>query len=175
MQQSWFLKEQFISLLYKYGTSWKLFHLNLGVLWPRCTIMLSKLVTNDKNTGQKYMIGIIALLSLISLLTKKCELVFHFFTEEDNCYCHCHIHFLILITNELNLASDQISYSYPVSANSWYNMFCIDWRREGTMDLYCLKFRIYLTQKTFVHNYICVLQQSRYVSRVIQNSDGKIP
>lgn len=80
--------------------------------------MLSKLVANDKNTGQKYMIGIIALLSLISLLTKKCELVFHFFTEEDNCYCHCHIHFLILITNELNLASDQISYSYPVSANS---------------------------------------------------------
>lgn len=63
------------------------------------------------------MIGIIVLLSLISLLNKKCEPVFHFDTE-DNYYCHCHIRFLILITNELNLASDQIPYSYPVSANS---------------------------------------------------------
>lgn len=64
------------------------------------------------------MIGIIALLFLISLLTKKCKLVLHFFAEEDNYYCHCHIRFLVLITNELNLASDQISYSYPVNANS---------------------------------------------------------
>lgn len=80
--------------------------------------LLSKLVKNDKNTGQKYMIVIIVLLSLISLLTKKCEPVFHFVIEEDNYYCHCHIRFLILITNELNLASDQISYSYPVSVNS---------------------------------------------------------
>lgn len=175
MQQSWFLKKQFISLLHKYGTSWKLFHLNLGVLWPRCTTMLSKLVKNDKNTGQESMIGIIVLLSLISLLNKKCEPVFHFDTE-DNYYCHCHIRFLILITNELNLASDQIPYSYPVSANSWYNTFCIDWRREGTTDLYCIKFRIYLTWKTFVLNYVCASsEQVCFQTNTEINSDGKIP
>lgn len=65
-----------------------------------------------------YMIGIIALLSLISPLTKRRKLVRRFFAEEDNYCCHCHIRFLVLMTNELNLASDQRSFSYPVNANS---------------------------------------------------------
>lgn len=153
MQQSWFLKKQFISPQYKHGSSWKLFYLNSGVPWPGCTIIPSKLVKTDKNTGQKYMIGVIALFFLISPLTKIRKLVLHFFTEEDNYYCHCHIRFLVLITNELNLASDHRSFSYPVNANSWYNTFCIDWCGEGRMDLYCIKFRIHSTRKTLVPSY----------------------
>ena len=153
MQQSWFLKKQSISLRYKYGSSWKLFYLNLGVPRPRCTITLFKLVKTDKNTGHKRTIGIIASLFLISPLTKMCKLVLHFSTEEDNYYCHCHIRFSVLITNELNLASDQRSFSYPVNANSWYNACCIDWCREAGMDPYCMKFRICLTRKTLAPSY----------------------
>lgn len=175
MQQSWFLKKQFISMLNKYGISWKLFYLNVGVLWPGCTIVLSKLVKNNKNTGQKCMIGIIALLFLISLLTKKCKLVLHFFAEEDNYYCHCHIRFLVLITNELNLASDQISYSYPVNANSWYNTFCIDWCRERKMDLHWIKFRTWLTWKTLDPNYtLCSERIGAFPEGWRKNSENKI-
>lgn len=175
MQQSWFLKKQLISLQYKYGSSWKLFYLNLGVPWPGCTIIFSKLVKINENTGPKCMIGIIALLFLISSITKMCKLVLHFFTEEDNYYCHCHIRFSVLITNELNLASDQRSFSYPVNANSWYNTFCIDWCREGRMDLYCIKFRICLTWKTLVPSYtICSNRVGTFPEGGGKNSDDKI-
>lgn len=93
------------------------------------------------------MIGVIALLFLNPPLTKMHKLVLHFFIEEDNYCCHCHIHFSVLITNELNLAHDQRSFSYPVNANSRYHTFSIDWRRKGKMDLDIIKFRICLTRR----------------------------
>lgn len=105
------------------------------------------------------MIGIIASLFLNPTLAKMHKLVLHFFTEEDNYCCHCHIHFSVLITNELNLAHDQRSFSYPVSANSGYHTFCIDCRRNGRMDLDIIKFRICLTRKTWSPVKLCALTQ----------------
>lgn len=154
----------------------KLFYLDLGVPCPGSTIRLSKLVKIDKKPGHKCMIGIIALLFLNPPLTKIHKLVLHFFTEEDNYCCHCHIHFLVLITNELNLAHDQRSFSYPVSANSGYHTFCIDWRRKGRMDLDITKFRICLTWKTLVPSYtLCSNTVGESPDGEGKNSDDKIP
>lgn len=122
------------------------------------------------------MIGIIAFLFLKPPLNKMHKLVLHFFTEEDNYCCHCHIHFLVLITNELNLAHDQRSFSYPVNANSGYHTFCIDWRRKGRMDLDIIKFRICLTRKTLVPSYTLwcnTVGESPDGEK--KNSDDKIP
>lgn len=122
------------------------------------------------------MIGIIALLFLNPPLTKMHKLVLHFFTEEDNYCCHCHIHFLVLITNELNLTHDQRSFSYPVSANSGYHTFCIDWRRKGRMDLDIMKFRICLTWKTLVPSCtLCSNTIGESPDGGGKNSDDKIP
>lgn len=76
------------------------------------------------------MIGIIALLFLNPPLTKMHKPILHFFTEEGNYCCHCHIHFSVLITNELNLAHDQRSFSYPVNANSRYHYILDRLERE---------------------------------------------
>lgn len=122
------------------------------------------------------MIGVIALLFLHPPLTKMHKLVLHFFIEEDNYCCHCHIHFSVLITNELNLAHDQRSFSYPVNANSRYHTFSIDQRRKGKMDLDIIKFRICLTQKTLVPSYTpCSDIVCESPDTGGKNSDDKIP
>lgn len=122
------------------------------------------------------MTRIIALLLLNPPLTKMHKLVLHFVKEEDNYCCHCHIHFSVLITNELNLAPDQRSFSYPVNANSGYYTFCIDWRGKGRMDLDVIKFSICLTWKTLGPSYtLCSNTVGESPEGGGKNSDYKIP